>query len=165
MGTAAERIALASDHAGVAMKAEIRTALEREGHRVEDLGPMDAASVDYPEFAEAVTRRVLSGGADLGILLCGTGIGMAIAANKAPGIRAALLYDDTAARYARLHNDANVLVFGARTMALPDVLKRIRLFLSESFEGGRHAGRLAGIRSIEQRRETLAVEGAHGCPT
>jgi len=160
-----ERIALASDHAGVGMKTVIRTALEGDGHRVEDLGPADASSVDYPDYAEAVTNRILSGGVDLGILVCGTGIGMTIAANKAPGIRAALLYDDTAARYARLHNDANVLVFGARTMAIPDVLRRIRLFLSESFEGGRHVKRLSKIRSIEQRRETPDVEGAHGCPT
>ncbi|GAB4367855.1 MAG: ribose 5-phosphate isomerase B [Deltaproteobacteria bacterium] len=165
MAAAPERIVLGSDHAGVDLKAGIRAALEEDGYRVEDLGPQDASSVDYPEYAEAVANRVAAGSADLGILVCGTGIGMTIAANKVPGIRAALLYDDTAARYARLHNDANVLVFGARTMSLPDVLGRIRLFLRESFEGGRHAGRLAGIHRIEQRREAPAVEGAHGCPT
>lgn len=165
MGADRSRIAVASDHAGVDMKAGIREALAAEGYAVEDLGPADGTSVDYPDYAEAVAGRVLSGKADLGILVCGTGIGMSIAANKAPGIRAALLYDDTAARYARLHNDANVLVFGARTMRLGDVLSRLRLFLSESFEGERHAGRLSKIRRIEQRRETPVVEGAPGCPT
>lgn len=163
MGADRGRIAIASDHAGVWMKAGILAALTAERYPVEDLGPADGTSVDYPDYAEAVAERVVSGGAELGILVCGTGIGMSIAANKVPGIRAALLYDDTAARFARLHNDANVLVFGARAMRLPDVLRRLRLFLAESFEGGRHAGRLAKIRSIEQRRETPAREGAHGC--
>lgn len=165
MSAAPERIVLASDHAGIDMKAGIRTALEADGYAVEDLGPRDAASVDYPDYAEAVANRVAAGSADLGILVCGTGLGMTIAANKVPGIRAALLYDDTAARYARLHNDANVLVFGARTMSLPEVLGRVRLFLRESFEGGRHARRLDAIHRIEQRREPPAVEGALGCPT
>jgi len=147
------------------MKAGIREALAAEGFAVEDLGPADGSPVDYPDYAVTVAGRVLHGEADLGILVCGTGIGMTVAANKVAGIRAALLYDDTAARYARLHNDANVLVFGARTMRLEEVLSRLRLFLAESFEGGRHAGRLSKILSIEQRRETPAVEGALGCPT
>lgn len=159
------RFAVASDHAGVAFKVEIRNALADSGYPVEDLGPAEKASVDYPDYAEAVAERVLCGKADLGILVCGTGIGMSIAANKVPGIRAVLLYDDTAARYARRHNDANVLVFGARTMRLEDALARLRIFLEESFEGGRHARRLSKIRSIEQRRKAPAVEGALGCPT
>ena len=165
MGDDRARIAVASDHAGIDMKAGIREALTADGFPVEDLGPVDGTSVDYPDYAEAVAGRVLRGEADLGILVCGTGVGMSIAANKIAGIRAALLYDDTSARYARLHNDANVLVFGARTMRLEDVLLRLRLFLAESYEGGRHARRLCKIRCIEQRRETPAVEGAHGCPT
>ena len=165
METERERIALASDHAGVEMKAGIREALSSEGYAVEDLGPVDGASVDYPDYAEAVTGRVLLGKANLGILICGTGIGMSIAANKVPGIRAALLYDETAARYARRHNDANVVVFGARTMRLEDALSRLRIFLAESFEGGRHEGRLSKIRRIEQRRGAPAGEGAIGCPT
>lgn len=158
-------VAVASDHAGVEMKAAILRELAQSGYPVEDMGPGDGCAVDYPEYGEAVAQRVASGAVGLGILVCGTGIGMSIAANKVPGVRAALLYDDTAARYARRHNDANVLVFGARTMRPEEVLSRLRLFLSETFDGGRHEGRLAKIRSIEQRRGAPAVKGVVGCPT
>ena len=158
-------VAVASDHAGVEMKAGILRELAESGYPVEDLGPGGGCAVDYPDYGEAVAERVASGAVRLGILVCGTGIGMSIAANKVPGVRAALLYDDTTARYARRHNDANVVVFGARTMRPEEVLSRLRLFLSETFDGGRHEGRLSKIRSIEQRRGAPAVEGAIGCPT
>ena len=142
-------VAVASDHAGFEMKARLCEALAAWGCRVEDLGPGTPNPVDYPDYAEAVARRVSDGQARLGVLVCGTGIGMAIAANKVHNVRAALLYNDFAARYARLHNDANVAVFGARTMSAEEILARTRIFLNEPFEGGRHARRVEMIEKIE----------------
>ncbi len=130
------------------MKRILREAIEALGISADDLGTGTGESVDYPDFAAAVARRVSAGTADAGVLVCGTGIGMSITANRFPGVRAALLYDDVAARYSRLHNDANVAVFGARTMSPEDVGRRLRIFLSEPFEAGRHARRLEKIRDI-----------------
>lgn len=151
MEDGAAPIVLASDHAGVRMKRRLRDALRSWGHPVEDLGPESEEPVDYPDFAEKVARRVAAGSARLGVLVCGTGIGMTIAANKFAGVRAALLYDDFAARHARLHNDANVAVFGARTMRDEDAEARLGVFLGEAFESGRHAARLDKIARFEQR--------------
>jgi ribose 5-phosphate isomerase B len=148
------RIVLASDHAGVEMKRRLREALGEMGATAEDLGPETPESVDYPDFAASVADRVSRGTADAGVLVCGTGLGMAMAANKFPGVRAAVLYDDATARLARQHNDANVAVFGARTMSPEDAVRRLRIFLSEPFEGGRHRGRLAKIRDIEKKNST-----------
>ncbi|TFH30019.1 MAG: ribose 5-phosphate isomerase B, partial [Deltaproteobacteria bacterium] len=144
------RVVIASDHAGVGMKSRLREAMTALGISAEDLGTVSGESVDYPDFAEAVAGRVSGGTADVGVLVCGTGIGMSITANRFPGVRAALLYDDTAARFARLHNDANVAVFGARTMSADDAARRLRIFLSEPFEAGRHTARLEKIRGIEK---------------
>jgi len=145
------RVVIASDHAGLDLKRRLLDELRGQGWPVEDLGPSLAEPVDYPDYAEAVARRVSEGAARWGVLVCGTGIGMAIAANKVPGVRAALLYDDFAARYARRHNDANVAVFGGRTMTPEEAVERLRLFLSEPFEQGRHARRLEKIVRIERR--------------
>ncbi|MGE5189095.1 MAG: ribose 5-phosphate isomerase B [Gemmatimonadota bacterium] len=144
-------IVVASDHAGVRMKRRLGEALRSWGYAVEDLGPESEESVDYPDFAEKVARRISGGGGLLGVLVCGTGIGMSIAANKFPGVRAALLYDDFAARHARLHNDANVAVFGARTMREEEAEGRLKLFLDAAFESGRHAARLEKISRFEGR--------------
>jgi ribose 5-phosphate isomerase B len=144
-------VAVASDHAGLEMKDRLREALSGWGYAVLDLGPATAESVDYPDYAEAVASSVSGRRADLGVLVCGTGIGMSIAANKIPNVRAAVLYDDFAARHARLHNDANVAVFGSRTMAVDAAVARLRIFLSEPFEGGRHARRVEKIGRIEKR--------------
>jgi ribose 5-phosphate isomerase B len=144
-------VALASDHAGLEMKRRLLEAMEEWGYEVRDLGPIAAGSVDYPDYAEAVAERVSSGQAEAGVLVCGTGAGMAIAANKFPGVRAAVLYDDFTARHARLHNDANIAVFGARTMAAGEVVARLRIFLEEPFEKGRHASRVSKIEDIEKR--------------
>ncbi|GAB4230117.1 MAG: hypothetical protein OHK0028_04480 [Deltaproteobacteria bacterium] len=149
MGSRPRRIVIASDHAGVEMKRRLHEAMEAEGIAAEDLGTRSGDSVDYPDFAAAVAGRVSGGTADAGVLVCGTGIGMSIAANKFPGVRAAILYDDAAARLSRQHNDANVAVFGARTMSPDDAVRRLRLFLSEPFEAGRHARRVGKIRTIE----------------
>ena len=143
-------VVVASDHAGVEAKKAILTEIARDGFAVEDLGPETADAVDYPDFAAAVGQRIADGTASFGVLVCGTGTGMAIAANKFPGVRAALLYDEEAARLARLHNDANVAVFGARTMNVDQILRRLRIFLSEPFEGGRHERRVDKITAIEK---------------
>lgn len=144
-------VALASDHAGLEMKGRLREALAGWGYRVEDLGPGTADAVDYPDYAEVVAMRVSNGQADAGVLVCGTGVGMSISANKFPNVRAALLYDEYAARYSRLHNDANIAVFGARTMSVGDAVERLRIFLSEPFEKGRHSRRVDKIGRIERR--------------
>lgn len=146
---AAPRIVIASDHAGIESKKALLAEIAAEGYPVEDLGPETDESVDYPDFAEAVGNRVGDGTATFGVLVCGTGTGMVIAANKIPGVRAALLYDDLSARFARLHNDANVAVFGARTMRVDEMISRLRIFLKEPFEGGRHGRRVDKITKIE----------------
>lgn len=144
-------VALASDHAGVEMRKHLRDALVREGFPVSDLGPETDGPVDYPDYAERIAAEVTRGGARFGVLVCGTGIGMSIAANRFPGVRAALLYDEFSARHSRRHNDANVAVFGSRTMTSEEAVARLRTFLREPFEGGRHAARLGKIRSMETR--------------
>ena len=151
MTDAAQPIVLASDHAGVRMKRRLGDALRSWGYAVEDLGPATEESVDYPDFAEKVARRVGGENGRLGVLVCGTGIGMSIAANKFAGVRAALLYDDFAALHARLHNDANVAVFGARTMRDEEAEGRLKIFLGAAFEKGRHAARLDKIARFEKR--------------
>ncbi|MBR0680551.1 ribose 5-phosphate isomerase B [Roseomonas eburnea] len=136
---------LASDHAGLPLKLALKAALEAEGHTVSDLGTHGTESVDYPDFAAKVAEAVVSGQAPLGILVCGTGIGMAIAANRHPGIRAAVLHDSTEARLTRAHNNANVACFGARTIGAETALDALRVFLSTPYEGGRHDRRLAKL--------------------
>ncbi|HSL92219.1 MAG TPA: ribose 5-phosphate isomerase B [Candidatus Limnocylindrales bacterium] len=151
MDRAALTVAVASDHAGLEMRGRLREALAEWGYAVLDLGTETAEAVDYPDYAEAVAVRVSGGQADLGVLVCGTGVGMSISANRFPGVRAALLYDDFTARASRLHNDANVAVFGSRTMPVETAVARLRIFLSEPFEKGRHARRLEKINRIEKR--------------
>jgi ribose 5-phosphate isomerase B len=135
-------ISLASDHAGLPLKLALKAALEAEGHAVTDLGAHSTDSVDYPDYAAKVAHAVASGAAPFGILVCGTGIGMAIAANRHPGIRAAVLHDSTEARLTRAHNDANIACLGARTIGLETALDAIRTFLATPFEGGRHQRRV-----------------------
>ena len=144
-------IAVAADHAGLEMKRSLVEALMNWGYHVEDLGPGTTDPVDYPDYAEAVALRVSNGNADFGVLVCGTGIGMSITANKFPNVRAALLYDDYAAKYSRMHNDANVAAFGARTMKVEAAIARLKIFLSEAFEKGRHERRVKKIGGIEKR--------------
>ena len=139
------KIVAAADHGGFEMKNQIVENLRKQGFAVEDLGTNSADSVDYPDFAEKATAKVLAGQADLGILGCGTGIGISIAANRHKGIRAAILYDDYVAKVAREHNNANVLCFGGRTMSTEDVLRRIGIFLKAAYEGGRHDRRLCKL--------------------
>ena len=137
-----ETIVIAADHAGFELKQVIKAELEALGFDVDDLGTHDTKSVDYPDFADALAGAVLNGHARRGVLLCGTGIGASIAANRHPEIRAALVHDALGARMSRLHNDANVICFGGR-MVGPDVaLDCLKIFLETEFEGGRHSHRV-----------------------
>jgi len=147
------RVVIGSDHAGLELKEDLKSYLEGKGFSVTDVGPVTRDCVDYPDYAESVSQRIVHGDADLGVLVCGTGLGMVMAANKVPGIRAALLYNDVAARYARLHNDANVIVFGGRTMSPDESRRYLDVFMAEKFEGGRHRGRLKKIKRLEERNK------------
>jgi ribose 5-phosphate isomerase B len=142
------RISLGSDHAGFALKEQVKAHLAAEGHDVTDVGPASEDSVDYPVFADAVARRVAAGDAEAGVLVCGTGLGMAIAANKVPGVRAVQVTDPEFARMARLHNDANVVTLAGRYSELADAIAILEAFLGTAFEGGRHQRRVDMIGSI-----------------
>ena len=148
----AQRIAIGADHAGFQVKARIKQFLENEGHAVEDVGTESEESVDYPEFARAVAEKVAGGMAHLGVLVCGTGMGMAIAANKVPGIRAAVVHDKVTARAAREHNDANVLTLGGRLIEPGLAVEIVKEFLDAQFAGGRHQRRVDKITEMEQVR-------------
>lgn len=139
------QIEIASDHAGLTLKRALKQALESEGYVVADSGTHTADSVDYPDFAAKVAEAVASGQAPFGILVCGSGIGMAIAANRHPGIRAAVLHDSTEARLTRAHNNANIACFGARTIGVETAIDALRVFLATPYEGGRHDRRLAKL--------------------
>jgi len=138
-------IALASDHAGFDLKDAVQAELARLGHRVLDLGTDGTQSVDYPDFGRAVAEAVADGRAAQGVIVCGTGIGISIAANRNPKVRAALCCDSTMARLARQHNDANVLALGARLIGTEVALDCLKVFLETDFEGGRHARRVAKL--------------------
>ncbi|HOG28785.1 MAG TPA: ribose 5-phosphate isomerase B [Vicinamibacterales bacterium] len=145
------RIAIGSDHAGFALKETIKALLDDLGVPFDDLGTASAEPADYPDFAEAVARAVAAGRADRGILICGTGIGMSIAANKISGVRAALACTEASAKLGRAHNDANILALGGRTTPAAAVPSIVRAFLATEFEGGRHGARVAKIAAIERK--------------
>lgn len=142
-------IAVGSDHGGLALKQAICTLLKERGLEYSDLGTVDDSSVDYPDFGAKVARAVADGGCAMGILVCGTGIGMSIAANKVKGIRAALVHDAFTAQMAKEHNDANILVLGGRVLSVDKGCELVRIWLDSTFEGGRHQGRLDKIHQIE----------------
>ena len=143
-------IVIASDHAGVELKAALLEAIRVAGREARDLGPVDTTSVDYPDFAHLVADAVASGEAAMGVLICGTGIGMSLSANRHRGVRAALCHDAFTAEMARRHNDANVLCVGARVIGGGVAEQVVEVFLSTSFEGGRHQRR---VDLIEIERE------------
>ncbi len=143
-------VGLGSDHAGLILKREVLAALRQDAIPAVDYGTDSAESCDYPDFAQAVGQAIASGEIGAGVLVCGTGIGMSIAANKVPGVRAALAGEGLAAELSRRHNDANVLCLGARLTG-PELAKEAALrFLRTPFEGGRHAGRVAKIAALDQ---------------
>jgi ribose 5-phosphate isomerase B len=135
-------IVIASDHAGVDLKARIVELICKAGYDFRDLGPAEKTSVDYPDFAHAVAGAVARGEAERGILICGTGIGMSLAANRHPHLRAALCHDAFTAEMARRHNDANVLCIGARSTGPGVAEQMVGIFLETAFEGGRHQRRI-----------------------
>jgi len=145
------RIALASDHAGYAEKERLKALLADLGVDFEDLGTGSEASVDYPDYARRVAEQVAQGRVEQGLLVCGSGTGMAITANKIPGVRAAVAWSEETARLARQHNDANVLAIGARTTPPADIPKIVRAWFATDFEGGRHAARVEKISEVERR--------------
>jgi ribose 5-phosphate isomerase B len=147
-----QRIAIGSDHAGYEAKELAKRELEALGVEVLDKGAHGLESVDYPDFGAAVGRAVASGEAERGVLICGSGIGIAMAANKVAGVRAAVCWNEETARLAREHNDANVLCFGARLIA-PDLAARIvRVFIETDFAGGRHAQRVEKLSQLDNSR-------------
>ena len=146
------RIVIGAGHAGYHAKENIKKYLEQAGYAVDDVGTWSEESVDYPDFARAVSERVISGQDQLGILACATGIGMSIAANKVPGIRAALAHDAMTARLAREHNDANVLAIGGRVLDDAKVIEIVRDFLNAQFAGGRHQRRIDEIAELDGER-------------
>jgi ribose 5-phosphate isomerase B len=143
------RIAIAADHAGFTLKNDLRDALRAAGYEVADLGTDSTVSTDYPDYALKVARRVAAGEADRGVLVCGTGIGMSIAANKIHGIRAALGTNAEEVRLVRAHNNANVLTFGEKFIDAPAAASLARIFLETPFEGGRHERRVEKIAAME----------------
>ncbi len=144
-------IAIGSDHGGYELKQEIMKHLESLGLEYKDFGTYSTDSCDYPVYGEAVARAVAGGEYEKGIIICGTGIGISIAANKVKGIRAALCADCYSAEFTRLHNDANILALGARTTGSGLALKIVDTFLNTEFEGGRHARRVGLIAEIEEK--------------
>ncbi len=145
------RIAIGSDHRGVGVKARLVTSLQQTGHCVTDVGAHGDQSVDYPDFAKGVCQKILTGEVDRGILICGTGIGMAIAANKFPGVRAANCFDEVMAEISRRHNDVNVLCLPGDLIGNRPIDDLVRIWLDTEFEAGRHERRIIKIAEIENQ--------------
>ena len=145
-------IVLASDHGGFELKESIKAHLTERGIRYIDLGTNSSASVDYPDYAHKLCRSLQSGEADLGILCCGTGIGMSMAANKHKGIRAACCSDTFSARFTRMHNNANVLCLGGRVVGAGLACDMVDLFIDTGYEGGRHDRRVAMVDAFDENK-------------
>ncbi len=143
------KISIGSDHAGFEQKEQLRAYLAEQGHEVKDCGPADDSRVDYPDFAVLVANDVVSGVAERGVLVCGTGIGMALAADKVAGIRAANIINPQFAALCRQHNDANVITLSGRFVELEENERILDVFLSTDFEGGRHTGRVEKIMALD----------------
>lgn len=136
------KIAVGADHAGFPIKEELKTLIKALGHVPVDKGTSNEASVDYPDYAKAVGEAVRSGEAERGVLVCGTGIGMCIASNKVPGVRAAVVWDEKSTELSRRHNDSNVFCAGARLLPVVRIAELLKLWLNTPFEGGRHQKRI-----------------------
>lgn len=152
------RIAIGSDHRGFHVKAKLMQLLQQWGHEVFDVGTNDGQAVDYPDIAAIVSRKVSSHEIDRGILICGTGIGMAIAANKFAGVRAAPCHDEVTAEMSRRHNDVNVLCLSADLLGERRIDRMVELWLRTEFEGGRHARRVERIAEFEQEQHNQAEQ-------
>ncbi len=151
------KIALGADHRGIETARDIAAHLERNGHETDVFGPVGDESCDYPEPAYSVARRVADGNAERGVLICGTGIGVSIAANKVKGVRAAVVHDEITAQLSRSHNDANVVCLSGDLLGQRLMEKIVGLFIETGFEGGRHARRLDKIAAIERGEDPAGV--------
>lgn len=147
------KIAMGNDHAAVELKQEIKRYLEEKGHEILDLGVHSTKSCNYPEYGEAVGRAVTQGKADCGILICGTGVGISIAANKVDGVRAAVCSEPVTARLVKEHNNANIIAFGARIVGTETAKAIVDAYLGAEFQGGRHQTRIDMIHEIEKRAD------------
>ncbi|MGA2031584.1 MAG: ribose 5-phosphate isomerase B [Thermoguttaceae bacterium] len=156
------RIAVGTDHRGFPLRAKVIDLLQRLGHEVEDSGTYSGEAVDYPDIAARVARKVSQGSVDRGILICGTGLGMCIAANKFPRVRAAPCHDDLTAEMSRRHNDSNILCLSADLLGERLIDRMIELWLSTPFEGGRHARRVQEILDLEREVEQQRPGPAEG---
>lgn len=145
------KIAIGCDHGGIVLKPAIVETLEKRGIQVEDMGCYDTSSVDYPDYALKVAEAVSRGECDKGIVLCGTGIGISIAANKVRGIRAGVVHDEFTAEMISAHNNANVIAIGGRVVSPEMAAKMVGIWLDTPFQGGRHEGRVAKISAIEDK--------------
>jgi len=143
------KIAIACDHGGFQLKQSLMSYLAENGYAYEDFGTFSEDSCDYPDYAEKACRAVVNGDCSRGVLVCGTGIGMSIAANKIHGIRAAVCTEAFSAEFTRRHNDANILCLGQRVLGTETALKLLEIFLETPYEGGRHANRLAKVKNLE----------------
>ena len=143
-------LVIGSDHGGLELKQAVKQALEARGVEVADFGTDNGDSVDYPDFAEKVALAISNGKAEKGILVCGTGIGMSIVANKFPKVRAALATDEFMAQMAKEHNDANILVLGGRVLNIDTAIRMVCVWLDSTYEGGRHQKRLDKIAQVEE---------------
>jgi ribose 5-phosphate isomerase B len=152
------KVALSADHRGFSSINELSTKLTREGFDVQVLGDCSAGSADYPERAYLVGKAIADGRADLGVLICGTGIGMSIAANKVAGVRAAVAHDELTAQLSRSHNDANVLCLSADLLGQRLIEKIVEAWLKTPFEGGRHMRRIRKIQAIERGQDPSTVQ-------
>ena len=146
----ADKIIIASDHGGLATKSALVSSLKAAGVDVADLGTTTDESVDYPDFAALVASAVSKGEADRGILVCGTGIGISIAANKFPGVRAAVIHDEFTALMSKQHNDANIIALGGRVLSPEQACRLVDVWLTADYEGGRHQGRIDKITRLEE---------------
>ena len=144
------KISIGADHAGFLLKERLRKKLIADGHQVADRGTNSEQSCDYPDFAAAVARDIAAGVAERGVLVCGSGVGMSIAANKIDGVRAALGTSEDQVRLTRAHNDANVLALGSRALDAGDAERMVDAFIHAEFEGGRHAHRVDLIKNMER---------------
>lgn len=151
------KVALGADHAGFHAKELIKSFLRDAGYDVDDVGTQSEESVDYPDYARAVAEKVAGGGARYGVLVCGTGLGMAMTANKVPGVRAVTVHNQMTAHLAREHNDANVLTLGARVMSDQDAIQAVREFLNTEFAGGRHQRRVDKINELDAKKAARAT--------
>jgi len=153
------KIAIASDHAGYEEKERLKPLLDELGIQFKDLGTVSEEAVDYPDYARKVGEEVAQGHVDQGLLVCGSGTGMAIAANKVPGVRAAVAWNEETARLAREHNDANVLSLGARVTPTEELPRIVRAWFAAKFAGGHHTQRVEKIREIEQEELAHHAKG------